>query len=355
MDERQFQFLSSLTGAGAPSGYEGPARAVWRESVRGFTQDVRADVHGSVSAAVNPDGKPRVMLAGHIDEIGLMVTHIDDKGFLHFAPIGGHDPIVLVGQRVRVHGRAGSVLGVLGRKPIHLLRTEERKVVPEISSLWIDIGAGSREEAEEVVGLGDPITFASGLERLRGDQLVSKAFDNRMGAYVAAEAARAVAGGPLQAGVFAVATSQEEVGYRGAYSSAGRINPDVAIAIDVGHALDYPGIEDEQKRHGPSEMGKGPLISRGVNVNPIVYDLLIRTAREENIPYQIDPNPRESGTDAWAIQVARGGVATGVIGLPLRYMHTPVEVLSTRDLDQVVALLAGFLRRLTPETSFVVE
>jgi putative aminopeptidase FrvX len=295
------------------------------------------------------------MLAGHIDEIGLMVSYISDEGFLHFVPIGGHDPSILVAQRVYVHTAHGPILGVLGRKPIHLMHGDERKDPVKLEKLWIDIGAADRTAAEALVSIGDPITFAAQLERLQGDLLVAKAFDNRVGAYVAAETARAVAAGSLQAAVFAVATSQEEIGYRGAVTSAERIKPDLAIAIDVGFALDHPEVGDETKRQGRTALGKGPQITRGPNVNPVVFDLLLRTAREESIPFQIDPAGGATGTDAWAIQVAHHGVATGVVSVSLRYMHTPVEVLSTRDLDLTVALLTGFIRRLTPDTSFVVE
>jgi putative aminopeptidase FrvX len=355
MDDRQFAFLRDLTAAPGPSGFEGPVRAVWRTSVREFAAEVQGDAHGSVTAIVNPGGRPRVMLAGHIDEIGLMISFIDERGFLSFVPIGGHDATVLVGQRVQVHGPQGPVLGVLGRKPYHLLSGDDRKAPVELKHLWIDIGVADRAEAESIVRLGDPVTLAVSMERLRGDLLVAKAFDDRAGAYVAAETARAVASGPLEAAVFAVATSQEEVGYRGAITSAERIKPDVAIAIDVGFSLDHPEIEDEKKRQGPMALGKGPQISRGANVSPIVYDLLVRTAEEEKIPYQVDPNPANSGTDAWAIQVAHHGVATGVVGISLRYMHTPVEVLSIGDLDHAVALLTGFIRRLHADTSFILE
>ena len=354
MDERQRTFLANLVGASGPSGYEAAARAVWRDGIRDVAS-VQTDVHGSVIATVNPDGAPRVMLAGHLDEIGFMVSFVDDKGFISFAPIGGHDAIVLVGQRVVITTAQGIIPGVLGRKPIHLLKPDERKEVPEIRNLWIDIGAASQAEAEELVAIGDPITFAPNLQTLRGDLLSSKSFDNRIGAYVAAEAARAVAGGPLEAAVFAVGTCQEEIGLRGATTSAWRIKPDVAIAIDVGHALDYPELGSEQKQHGTSALGKGPLIGRGANINPAVYDLLVRTAKEENIPYQIEPTPSGSGTDAWAMQVAGQGIASAVVSIPLRYMHTPVEVLNTRDVDQVVALVAGFIRRLRRDTSFIVD
>jgi putative aminopeptidase FrvX len=355
VDERQFVFLRDLTGAAGPSGYEGPVRAVWRASVSDFAAEVHGDTQGSITAIVNPSGSPRVMLAGHIDEIGLMVSNIDEKGFLSFVPIGGHDASILVGQRVHLQTSSGPVLGVIGRKPIHLMNAEDRKAPVEIRSLWIDIGVANREEAQELVRIGDTATFVGSLERLRGDRLVSKAFDNRVGAYVAAETARAIATGPLHAAVFAVGTCQEEIGYRGAITSAERIKPDVAIAIDVGFGLDHPEVDDEKKRHNGHALGKGPQISRGANVNPIVFDLLVAAAKEENIPIQIDPAPGETGTDGWAIQVAHHGVATGVVSVSLRYMHSPVEVLSIKDLDQTVALLAAFIRRLDSGSRFIVE
>ena len=353
MDERQFNFLRDLTTANGPSGFEGPVRAVWRASTQEFTADVQTDVHGNVTAAVNPEGSPRVMLAGHIDEIGLMVSYIDDTGYLHFVPIGGHDPVVLVGQRVRVLARSGPILGVLGRKPIHLMRDEDLKTPIELKNLWIDIGASDRADAESIVHIGDPITFVGELDRLRGDLLVSKAFDDRVGAYVVAEAARVLANGPLDAAVFAVATCQEEVGLRGAITSAARIQPDVAIAVDVGFGLDHPEVDEDRKRNGDTRLGKGPQITRGANINAIVFDLLLQAAEEERIPYQIEARAGDSGTDAWSIQVAHHGVATGVLSVSLRYMHTPVEVLSSADLDAAVALLAAFIRRLKRGMSFI--
>ena len=353
MDERQLTFLRELTGAPGPSGYEGPVRAVWRASTQEFAAETFVDAHGSVSALVHAGGTPRVMLAGHIDEIGLMISMIDEHGFLWIVPIGGHDPAILVGQRVYVHGRNGSILGVIGRKPIHLMKSEDRKAEVQISSLWIDIGATDLADAESVVRVGDPVTLCGSLEHLRGDLLVSKAFDDRVGAYVAAEVARAVATAPGEAAVYAVGTCQEEIGYRGAITSAQRINPDVAIAIDVGFGLDHPSVDEEKKRHNTSALGKGPLIARGPNINPVVFEHLVAAAESASIPYQIDPTPGESGTDSWAIQVAHQGVATGLVSVPVRYMHSPVEVLSTADLDRAVELLVAFIRRLGPTSNFV--
>jgi putative aminopeptidase FrvX len=354
VDDRQFSFLRDLTSAAGPSGFEAPVRAVWRASVQEFAAEVHGDAVGNITAIVNPGGSPRVMLAGHIDEIGLMITNIDDRGYLTFRAIGGQDASILVGQRVTVLTATGPVLGVLGRKPFHLLSADDRKNAPEIKNLWIDIGATDREDAASVVRIGDPATFVASLERLRGDLLVAKSFDNRVGAYVVAETARAVATGPLHAAVFAVGTCQEELGYRGARASAERIKPDVAIAIDVSFGLDHPGVEDERKGRNDMALGKGPQITRGANVSPVVYDLLLQAAEAEGIPVQIDPSPAETGTDAWAIQVAHYGVATGVVSVSLRYMHSPIEVLSISDLDQTVALLATFVRNLNSSTSFII-
>jgi putative aminopeptidase FrvX len=355
MDDRQFAFLRDLAGAAGPSGYEAPVRAVWRAAAQEFAAPVTTDAHGSITAVVNPGGSPRVMLAGHIDEIGLMVSSIDEKGFLSFVPIGSHDPAVLVGQRVSVHTDMGPVLGVVGRKPIHLMHGDERKEPIEIKKLWIDIGAANGEDAEQAVRVGDAVTMIGALERLRGDLLVSKAFDDRLGAYVAAETARAVSGGPLAAALFAVGTCQEEIGYRGAITSAERIRPDVAIAVDVGFALDHPGLDDEKRQRNNLALGKGPQISRGPNTNPRVFELLTQVAKAEGIPYQVEPAPGETGTDSWAMQVAHHGIPTGVVSVSVRYMHTPAEVASSTDLDHTVALLTAFVRHLDASTTFVVE
>ena len=238
---------------------------------------------------------------------------------------------------------------MIGRKPIHLMKSEDRKAEVRISSLWIDIGATDRADAESVVSVGDPVTLCGSLEHLRGDLLVSKAFDDRVGAYVAAEVARAVAAAPVEAAVYAVGTCQEEIGYRGAITSAERINPDVAIAIDVGFGLDHPSVDEERKDHNASAVGKGPLIARGPNVNPVVFEHLIAAAESASIPYQIEPVPGNSGTDSWAIQVAHQGVATGMVSVPVRYMHSPIEVLSSADLDRTVALLVAFIDASDPQ------
>jgi len=299
-----------------------------------------------------PD-RPRVMLAGHVDEIGLMVRYIDDQGFLYFAPIGGVDAHLLPGQRVWVHGRAGPVLGVIGRKPIHLLEQEERTKVAKIKDLAVDIGAKDREAAEARVAVGDPMTFAVGMERLGDDRVVSRGLDDKMGSFVVAEVLRRVAGhrADLRCSVYGVSTVQEEVGLRGARTSAFGIDPDVGICVEVTFASDHPGVD--KKSVGDIQVGKGPVLSRGANINPRVFELLREAAREEEIDVQVEAAPRATGTDANVMQLSRSGVATGLVQVPLRYMHTPSEVLSLSDLEGAVRLLAAFLLKVGPETDWI--
>ena len=352
MRDERFAFLKELVEAPSPSGYEGPARAIWRRAVEGVTGELRTDLHGNTIAAVNPAGSPRVMLAGHVDEIGFMATYIDENGFIYFGPIGGHDPVIAPGQRVYVHTAAGPMLGAIGRRPIHMMRGEEREKKVELSDLWIDLGAKEREAVVARVQVGDPVTLAVGLERLEDDRVVSRALDNKMGAFIVAETLKQVAARRPTAALFSVATVQEEVGLRGAFTSTFAIDPQVGIAIDVTHALDHPGASGDKKRYGDVKLGAGPVISRGPSINPVVFDRLIAAAEAAGIPYQVEPNPGSSGTDADAIQTARGGIATGVVSVALRYMHTPVEVLELADIDHTIDLLSEFVLRIEADTDF---
>jgi len=356
MRDERFVFLKRLVESPSPSGYEAPARAIWRGEVEGAAAEVRADLHGNTIAAVNPGGSPRVMLAGHVDEIGFMVTYIDDDGFVYFGPIGGHDPVVAVGQRVLIHTADGPLLGGIGRRPIHLMRGEERDKKVELRDLWIDVGAPSRDALAGRIGIGDPVTLAGGLERLAGDRVVSRALDNKMGAFIVAETVKEIARrgpGAPSAALYGVATVQEEVGLRGAYTSTFGVDPVVGIAIDVTHAIDHPGAGGDDKRQlGDIKLGAGPVIGRGPSVNPVVFARLVAAAKAAGIPYQVEPIPGGSGTDADAIQRTRGGVATGVVSVALRYMHTPVETLDLGDIDHTIALLAEFVARIEPGTDF---
>jgi len=352
MDETRFRFLKELVEAPSPSGYEGPAQRLWWREVSRFADEIRTDTHGNVIAAINPGGALRVMLAGHCDEIGLIITYIDDDGFLWFTTIGGFDAAILPGQRVHVHTADGPVLGVIGRKPIHLVRPEDRSKGVDLKDLWIDIGAQDGMEAHDTVSVGDPVTMAVGLERLRGDLVVSRALDNKVGAFLAAETLRAVAIRRPRAAVYAVSTVQEEIGLRGAHTSTYSVEPHVGIAIDVTWATDHPGMKEERKRIGEMVPGRGIVLTRGANVNPVVFQRLVRAAREGGLPHQIRATAGATGTDGNAMQLSRGGVAMGIVGVAQRYMHTPVEIISLADLDSAIEVLTRFLLDLDESADF---
>ena len=338
------ELLDSLLRAPAPSGYEGPASAVWREAASFATQ--RTDGIGSSVATIGDDeAQPLLAVVGHIDEIGLVVTHVDEKGFLYFAAVGGWDPQILVGQRVRVEARDGSVPGVVGRKAIHLLKSEQRKQAVELAGLHIDIGAGDQDRALELVRIGDPIVVAAEPVLVDGARLVSKAMDNRLGAYIALESLRRChERGELAARMAAIASVQEEVGLNGAGTSAFAVAPDLAIAIDVTHATDAPGMDE--KETGSHALGSGPVIGRGSTLSPQVFELLCETAERLKIPYTIEASGRRTGTDADAIQISKAGIPTGLVSIPLRYMHSPVEMVDLGDLEAVIELVAGFAESL---------
>ncbi len=353
MDPRSLHFLKSLLDSPGPSSYETvPARA-WRAEAQGMADQVAADVSGNSFATLNPAAAPRIMLAGHIDEIGVMVTYIDDEGFLSFDPIGGWDHQVFVGQRVQLLARSGAVSGVIGKKAIHLMDKEDREKVSKSEELWIDIGATSRKEAESRVRIGDPGVLASGVLEFPNGRLVSRSLDNRVGAFVVLEALRLLSAARPAARVTAAATTREEISSTGGGARPGAtgIDADVAIVVDVTHATDYPGVE--KRKHGDYRLGGGPVITRGAAINPVVFDLLIETAEAEQIPYGIEAAPRDTSTDADNIFTALRGVATCLVSVPLRYMHSPNEMVAIEDLERTARLLAGFCRRVTAATDFV--
>ncbi len=351
MKEISFQFLRQLVKAPSPSGFEQPVQKIVREQMTKFADEVKTDVHGNVIAVKNPGGSPRLMLAGHCDEIGFMIRYIDKAGFIFFSSIGGIDAHIVPGKRVKIHTRNGPVLGVVGKKPIHIMEQEERKKVVKLSEQWIDIGVKDKKEAEKLVSIGDPITFSEGLERLQGELVISRGFDDKMGTFVVCEVLRDIADKPLEAAVFATSTVQEEVGLRGARTAAYFINPQVGIAVDVGIATDFPGVD--KKKEGEIRVGEGAILYRGANINPKVEELLITTAQEEHIPYQLSGEAKATPTDANVIQISRAGVAAGLVSVPLRYLHSPVEVLSLRDLENVVKLLSVFTQRVNGKMSFI--
>ncbi|HEY0319170.1 MAG TPA: M42 family metallopeptidase [Solirubrobacterales bacterium] len=338
--------LDELLRAGAPSGYEAPAAEIWRRAAS--FAELSVDGIGSSIARVG-EASPLLAVVGHIDEIGLVVTHIDEKGFLWFAPIGGWDPQILVGQRVQVHGSGGLVPGVVGRKPIHLLEQDQRKKVVELKGLHIDVGAADREEAEERIRVGDPVVIAADPQPVMGERLVSRAMDNRLGAYVALESLRRWNERGAKGGSFvAVAAVQEEIGLFGARTAAFEVRPDLAVAVDVTHATDAPGVDE--KELGSSPFGSGPAIGRGSTLSPKVTELLIETAEAEGIDHSIAASGRGTSTDADVLQISRAGIPTGLVSIPLRYMHSPVEMVDLRDVEATIELLAAFAARLSAAT-----
>jgi endoglucanase len=347
--------LQKLLEATGPSGQEARVGAAWRDWVtdQGFAAEVDVDQMGSSWARLpGKAGGPSLAVVGHVDEIGVHVTHITDEGFLRFGNVGGWDPMVLIGQRMVLDTLGGPVRGVIGRKAIHQLSEDERKKVPELKDLHIDIGAADGDEAKAKVRIGDVGVIDAMPLELPNDLLAARALDNRAGCYVSARAGQIVAGRGGGAGDYlGLAVVQEEIGLRGAATSAFRHKPDVAIAIDVTHATDTPGADPS--RTGEHKLGSGPVIERGTTVHPVVFELLYQAAEDEEIPYTIQSSARSTGTDADAIYVSGAGIPTGLVSVPLRYMHSPVEVISLEDLENTAKLIAAFTLRLSSETAFV--
>jgi putative aminopeptidase FrvX len=344
--------LRSLLTATGPSGYETAPAGAFREAAGAFAE-VTTDVMGSTWARVKGTGSgPTLAIVGHIDEIGLIVTHVDDDGFLRFSGVGGWDTQILVGQRVELATREGVVHGVIGKKPIHLLKDDERKKVAELKELHIDIGARDGDEARGRVRIGDVAVISGEPVELPNGRVLSRSMDNRLGCYVAYEAARLVAeAGGAPGDVVAVAAVQEETTFGGSRTTAYALRPDLAIVVDVTHATDAPGIEVNEL--GSHPLGSGPVIERGSNLNPKVFDLLYDAGEAEGIPFTVAASARSTGTDVDAMHVSRGGVPCGLIGLPLRYMHSPVEMVDLADIENAAKLIAAAARRLSTDASFL--
>ncbi len=352
MRPQSLEFLKEIVNVPSPSGYEEHAAEVYRNYCKDFADKIHTDVHGNVWAILNPDAEMKIMLAGHMDEIGFIIHHIDEQGMLYFSTIGGHDSAIIVGQRVWVHGKE-RVAGVIGRKAIHLLEDDERKKKPEVKDYWIDIGAATKEEAAKLVSLGDVATYQWEFQQLLGDRAVARGFDNKMGSFIVAEALRLLkedGGLDPNVGVYAVATVQEEIGLRGARTASFGIAPQTGLAVDVNHAVDYPGVS--KSRYGQLDVGKGPSVMRGANANPITFKMICEAGAKENIPYQVDVAPGGTGTDGNAMQLNMGGMAVGILGVALRYMHTPCELLSLTDVADCARLMAAYCRQVKPDTDF---
>jgi len=353
MQSDRLEFLQRLMETICPTGYEEDACRVWREEAETFADRTWTDVHGNGIAVVNEGGNPRVLLAGHIDEIGLQITHINEQGYLYFVGIGGWDVQILPGQRVRIKTANGVLIGAIGRKAIHMMQPEDRKKVAKMEDLWIDIGAKDFDEAASLVEIGDPAVLDFDMVPLRNDLYVGRGFDDRIGAFIALEAARLVSEMNPRAAVYAVATVQEEIGARGAITSGHGIDPHVGIAIDVSHTTDTPSMQEYKKRIGVNEMGKGPIITRGANANPKLFSYLKQAGDRNDIPYQIHAYPRGTGTDGNVLQLVRQGVATAIIGVPNRYMHSPSEVVHLGDVENCARLIAHTVAEMDETTDFI--
>ena len=350
MEAAAKEFFQQILETPSPSGYEQPVQELVRKYAGEFADEVRTDLHGNVIACCNPGSDLRVMFAGHADQIGLLVTHINDNGFIYTNTIGGWDPQQLIGQRMTIYTESGPVPAVIARKAIHLLDQDERKQVVKAKDLWLDIGAKDKDEAAKIVRIGDPVTLELGYQEMRNNLANSPGMDDKTGLWVCMEALRRAKAKGLNISLYAVATVQEEIGLRGAHTSTFGIDPQVGIAVDVTHATDCPTIDKNQE--GDIKLGGGPVVYRGPNMNPIVVDRLRNAADDADLPCQWGAIGRGTGTDANAIQLSRAGVAAGLVSVPNRYMHSAVEMISLDDIDKCADLLATFAAQLDDKVDF---
>jgi len=345
------QFLHELLMTPSPTGDERRVQRIVRNRMKRYADSIETDLHGNVIVGINTKASRRVMLAGHCDQIALMVRHISNEGYVYVAALGGIDVGVLHGTRVTIHGEKGPIEGVIGRKPIHAQSTEEReRLKNDIEKIWIDIGAKNKRDAEKLVKIGDAATFRLEITELANGLISSPGLDDKVGLYVAMEVLRICSSKKLGVALYSVSTVQEEVGLRGAATSAYQINPEVGIAIDVTHATDNPG--NENTKATPCKLGGGPTITSGPNTNPVVEQMLKAAAKRAKVPFQPAPSSRPLGNDANTIQLARGGVAAASIGIPNRYMHSQAEICSYKDLEAAIKLLVEFVSSITPKTDF---
>ena len=353
MDSSALAFFRTAIGTPSPSGFEEPIQSVVRDYIRGFASEVRTDVHGNVIASLGNTEGPRLMYAGHCDQIGMLVSHIDDEGFIYAQTIGGWDPQQLVGQAMTIWADGGPVPGVISRKPIHLLSSSEKNQVVQLEQMWIDIGASDREEVDKLIRIGDPITLQLTHANLQNQMVAGPGMDNKTGMWTVMDSLRRCSAGAsdLSCHLHSVSTVQEEIGLRGARTAAGSIDPSVALAVDVTHASDCPTID--KNKQGNIRVGGGPVIFRGPNINPKVAARLIELCESNSIDYQLAAIGRAAPNDSNVLQIHGGGVATGLVSVPNRYMHSAVEVISLEDIERVAELLALFAQALTPECDFI--
>lgn len=358
MQKDSKKFLYDLLETPSPSGFEQKIQRVVKKRMNAFADDISIDVHGNLIASFNPQGRVRVMLAGHCDQIGMMVTHIDESGYIYCNQIGGIDAAVLPGTELKIHTESGPIDAIIGFKPVHLTSAADRGKPIEFSKVWIDIGAKNGKDVKKIVSVGDPITFKLSVTELKDGRICSAGCDDKVGVYVVMEALRIVstkikgaAKKKFPVALFSVSTVQEEIGLRGARTSCYGIDPLVGIAVDVTHASDNPGAE--AKKIGSVKLGGGPTIARGPNINPELEKLLIKTAKKKKISYQTYAAPGATGTDANAIQITKSGVAAGLVSIPNRYMHTPVEMVDLKDLDDSAKLIAETILSISSRMDFI--
>jgi putative aminopeptidase FrvX len=353
MRKESLEFLRKLMGTPSVSGFETPGQKLWCQYARKIADEVTTDSYGNAVAVLNPKGRPKIILDGHIDEIGLMVKYVDDGGFIYFQQIGGVAAALLRGKRVNIHTARGVVRGVIGATAIHLRERDKDAKEPKIHELFIDIGAADGDAARKRVHVGDAITFEEQFEMLNDTVAVARAFDDRAGAWAVIEALRLAKSAGAKCAICACSSIQEETGLNGAKMQVVRIKPDAAIAVEVTHATDTPGIES--KRHGEVKMGKGPSVSIGRENHPALVDRMRKVARKRKIKVQVEAFSQSGGTDAQAFWTANGGVPSMVLGIPNRYMHSTVETLDLRDLQSAADLLAAFCADLKKTDRFVVK
>jgi putative aminopeptidase FrvX len=351
LDHSSLDFLKRFLNTASPSGFERPAQKVWRDYVSRFADRVDSDVQGNSIGVVNEGGSPKIMLIGHCDEVGFMVRYVNDNGFVYFGSIGGVDPGIVRAQRVVIHSRKGPVKGVVGSIAIHMQEKDSDKKAVKLHELWIDIGAANKRDALKRISVGDPVVFDAGFEVISGKMAAARGFDDKMGAFAVAQALRLLSHKKqLKPAVYGVASVQEEISLAGARTSAFSLDPDVCIAVDVGNATDTPSTSKE--KFGEITLGKGPMIHTGSSVSPGVAEILKKIAAKRKIAYQNSASPRHTGTDADAVFASRGGVACGLVSVPNRYMHTPVEMIHLDDLERCFKLMAAFCEEVGPSTDF---
>lgn len=355
MRPQSVEFLKTLVNTPSPVGHETRGQRVWLDYAKQFAEETFSDAYGNCVAVLNKGGGPRIMLAGHADEIAMAVNYIDDNGYLYVRRVGGIDAAIMKAQRVTIHTRSGPVKGVVGNVAPHLTKQEGDPKPPKIHEIFVDIGVSSRKEAEKFVRVGDPMTLVNEFDVLRGDLAVARAFDNRIGTFAVVETLRLLKEFKvkLNAEICAVSNVQEEVGLLGARQIAYSLKPDIALVVDVTHATDYPTVSKAQ--HGDVKIGGGPAITHGGCNHPEVVARLEDVAAKKKIPLQHEAMSATSGTDTDVIFWTRGGIASALISLPNRYMHSPVEVVSLADLEKIPQLMAGFCASVKKGEKFKVK